>query len=200
VHVVPVLWRRSWCAILHARPMTHKIVPLEAVNALVTEPSTAYGIEEFTDVAVLDIKSETQDWGAGLDVLVDGCLVLGFTKIVLRLEQAEIASSFLVACIVSAWQRLIERAGTLVICGLTENAYKRLQELIDPNRFNIYKDIDACVDWLDSTYNRALEESFPRVVKCSECGAASQITNRGNYLCDECGRTYLVTERGELLF
>lgn len=180
--------------------MKHKILPLETVNTLLTEPSVAFGVEERPDVAVLVLESATQDWGASLDSVVAGCLVLGFRKMILELEKAEISSSFLIACIASAWQRLIETGGTLVICGMSENAYARFQDLIEPSLFNIHKNLDESVDWLDSAFELELERNFPRDAKCTECGTVSQVTIRGEHVCVECGMTFLVTERGELLF
>ena len=180
--------------------MKHKVQPLETVNALVTEPSVACGVEGRPDVAVLVFQSPAQDWAAGLDAVVDGCLVLGFRKLILELKKTEISSSFLIACIVSAWQRLLANGGTLVLCGLSGTAYRRFQELIDAGLFNVHDNLDACVDWLDSRFGLELEQNFPRAVKCSECGAASQVARRGEHVCTECGTTYLVTERGELPF
>jgi hypothetical protein len=180
--------------------MKHTILALETVNALITEPSIAYGIEKCPDIAVLALKSPTLDWGAGLDALVDGCVVLGFKKIILDLKETEISSSFLIACVVSAWHRLIENGGTLVICGLSEGAYKRFQELIEPRLFNMYDNLDVCIDWLDSVFGLELDRNFPRDVKCTECGTVGQVAKRGEHLCTECGVTYLVTERGELPF
>jgi anti-anti-sigma regulatory factor len=180
--------------------MKHKILPLETVNALITEPSICFGVDERPDVAALVLKSSTKEWSEGLDAVVEGCIVLGFRKIVLDLEETEISSSFVIACIVSAWQRLIESGGTLVICGLTESAYKRFQELVEPSLFNIHENLDECVDWLDYAFGPELESNFPRVVHCTACGAVGQVARRGDHLCTECGMTYLVTERGELLF
>jgi hypothetical protein len=180
--------------------MKHTTVPLETVTALVTEPSVALGFEEHPDVAVLALKSETGDWGSGLNAVVDGCLVLGFRKLIFQMEEAEISSSFLIACIVSAWQRLIEGGGTLVISGLSKRASARFHELIEPGLFNIHDNLDASVEWLDSAFPLELEENFPRTVRCTECGAVSQVARRGDHLCDDCGMTYLVTERGEIPF
>jgi DNA-directed RNA polymerase subunit RPC12/RpoP len=180
--------------------MKYSILPLETVNALVTEPSVAFGIGGRPDIAALSIKSPTRDWGAELDAVVDGCLVLGFKKIVLDLREAEITSAFSIACIASAWQRLINHDGTLAIYGLAPNPYVRFQELIEPTLFNVHENLDACIDWLDSGFRLDLERNFPRIAKCSACGAVGQIANRGDHVCTECGMTYLVTERGELPF
>jgi DNA-directed RNA polymerase subunit RPC12/RpoP len=196
------LYWREWLshATLCIDHMKHTILPLETVNALVTEPSVAFGIEGRPDIAALSIKSPTGEWGSKLDAVVDGCLVLGFTKMVLDLQQAEIATSFSIACIASAWQRLINHDGTLVMYGLTPTASLRFQELIEPGLFNVHENLDACVDWLDSGFRQDLERNFPRIAKCSTCGAVGQIANRGDHVCTECGMTYLVTERGELPF
>ncbi len=180
--------------------MMRNTIPLETVNALITAPSVAFGIEEHPDVAVLFFRSPTQDWGVGLNAVVDGCLVLGFNRIILQLEETEISSSFLIACIASAWQRLIENRGTLVICGLKEAAYKKFQELIEPRLFNVYESLDACVDWLDTGFGREIAGNFPRAAKCVECGTVGEVAKRGDHVCIECGTTYLVTERGELPF
>ncbi|MGA2639423.1 MAG: hypothetical protein ABSG21_00815 [Spirochaetia bacterium] len=180
--------------------MKHKIIPLETVNALVTEPSTAFGIETRPEVAILCLKTRSGDWSMELDAVVSGCIVLGFKRIILDLRDADISSSFQVACIVSAWHLLIDVGGTLLLCGLSENAHKKLQDLSESKLFNIVEDMDEGIDWLNSAFGKELKKSFPRQAKCTECGKEGRVFKRGDHVCDGCGMTYLVTERGELLF
>ena len=179
--------------------MKYVIVPLETVNALVTEPSRAFGIAGRADIVVISVASPPNDWGTELDDVVDGCLVLGFNKLVLDLEQTQISSSFLIACIASAWQRLIDNDGTLAFYGLSKSADEQLRGLIDPALFNIFGSLDECIDWLESEGTK-FEGNFPRPAQCAACGVAGQVGSRGEHVCAECGTTYLVTERGELLF
>jgi hypothetical protein len=180
--------------------MKYSILPLETVNALETEPSVAFGIEGRPDIVALSIKSPTREWGAELDAVVDGCLVLGFKNVVLDLREAAMASSFSIACIASAWQRLIDHDGTLAMYGLAPAPYARFQELIEPSLFNVHENLDSCLDWLDSGFRLDLARNFLRIAKCGSCGAVGQVANRGDHVCTECGTTYLVTERGELPF
>jgi hypothetical protein len=179
--------------------MKYNLQPLEAAGALLVAPSVAFGIEGHPDVAILDIKSQTENWGLDLDSVVKGCLVLGFNRIILNLADAAVSSSFVIACIASAWHNLVENRGTLVLC-MKESARKGFQELTETTLFNIYEETDACVDWLDSEFPREIRNNFPRGAKCAECGAIGQVGRRGDHVCAECGTTYLVTERGELRF
>ena len=178
----------------------HGTFDLETVNALLTEPSHAIGVGGHPDVAVLVLKSSASHWGTGLDAVVDGCLVLGFRKIVARLDEADVSSSFHVACLASAWHRLIDNGGTLVLSNLTEEKYREFAGLIDPALFNIHATVDESIDWLDGAYETELGARLPRVVTCSGCGSSGQVSTRGEHLCTECGMTYLVTERGEISF
>ena len=111
--------------------MKHTIQPSETLNALLAEPSVAFGLEGRPDVAIIDIRTQSQDWAVGLDAVVRGSMVLGFRILVLNLEKVGISSSFEIGCIVSSWQMLIDREGTLCICGLSEKALAELQELTD---------------------------------------------------------------------
>src|SRR5271157_779137 len=163
-----------------AHKMKHNTFPLETVNALVTEPSVAIGIDGHPDVAVLVMMSSSPHWGMGLEAVVDGCLVLGFRKIILDLKEADISSSFHVACVASAWKLLIDNGGTLVIFGLAGSRYELFRGLIDPRLFNLLDDLDGCVDWLDTGFQKELEESLPRVAKCIECGSVGQVSTRGD--------------------
>jgi anti-anti-sigma regulatory factor len=180
--------------------MKHKSIPLEIVNALVTIPSTAFEIEAYPELAILCLQTHSGDWGMELESLISGCIVLGYKKIILDLKDADISTSFQIACIISAWHLLIEVEGTLLICGLTEQARKGLQKLSEPKLFNVFTDMDEGVDWLDSTFEKELKQNFPRTAECKGCGTEGDVSERGDYVCDRCGKTYLVTERGELLF
>ena len=179
--------------------MKYATIPLDTVNALVIEPSSAFGIAGRHEIAVLSVRSSENAWGAHLDNVVDGCLVLGFNRIILDLEHAKVSSSFLIACLASAWQRLISNNGTLVLYGLAPASFELLRGLVNPELFNIFDTLDDCVDWLEQEGGE-LERSFPRAAQCSACGAGGQVGSRGEHLCTECGMTYLVTERGELPF
>jgi hypothetical protein len=179
--------------------MKNNIVPLETVNALVFAPSLAFGVEGHPDVVIIDMKSSEQDWATGLDAVVGGCLVLGFKKMILKLPEAEAFSSFVLACIATAWLRLVENGGTLVICGLSESASKRFEELAEPRLFNMHGNLDSAIDWLTSGFEIEVSQGFPRTAKCHECGTVGHVVRRGDHSCPECGMTYLVTERGELL-
>jgi hypothetical protein len=176
----------------------HDTFDLETVNALLTEPSHAIGVEGHPDVAVLVLKSSHVHWGTGLDEVVNGCLVLGFKKIIARLDEADISSSFHIACLASAWQRLIDNGGTLILSNVTGETYRHFAELIDPALFNIHATLPESVNWLDEAYEAELSERLPRVVTCSGCGGVGQVSSRGEHLCTDCGATYLVTERGEI--
>ena len=174
--------------------------PLETLNALLAEPSVAYGLEGHPDVAIIDIGMQSQDWATGLDAVVRGSMVLGFRNLILNLEKVGISSSFEIGCIVSSWQLLIDREGTLCICGLSKKALADLQELTDLGQFNLFDEMESCINWLDSTFPTELKRNFPRTAKCTECNAVGEVSKRGEHVCDNCGITYLVTERGELLF
>jgi hypothetical protein len=176
----------------------HDTFDLETVNALLTEPSHAIGVEGHPDVAVLVLKSSNDHCGTGLDEVVDGCLVLGFRKIIARLDEADISSSFHIACLASAWQRLIDNGGTLILTNVAGKKYRHFAELIDPSLFNIHETLHESVDWLDDAYEAELAGRLPRAVTCSGCGVVGQVASRGEHLCTECGATYLVTERGEI--
>jgi hypothetical protein len=180
--------------------MKYKRIPLDIVNALVTIPSDAFEIEAHPDVAILCLQTHPRDWGIELEGLVSGCIVLGFKRIVLDLHAADISTSFQIACIISAWHLLIEVGGTLLLCGLTEKTHKNLYDLSELRLFNVHKDIDESIDWLDSAFAFELKRNFPRKAKCTKCGHESEVSGRGAYVCDACGMTYLVTERGELIF
>jgi hypothetical protein len=180
--------------------MKHELQPLETVNALVTEPSVAFGVEGRPDLAILVMRTKVEHWTEGLDSLVAGCLVLGFRNVILQMDGVGLDSSFQIACVVSAWQQLIEASGTLALCGLSAEASRRLQELVEPRLFNLFDSVDAALDWLESSFTRELTANFPRSSTCGKCGAAGTVTRRGDHMCPECGMTYLVTERGELLF
>lgn len=179
--------------------MKHDIHSLDTVNALLTEPSTAFSVHGRTDVAIIRVGGASE-WAAELDRVAAGCLVLGFRSIVLDMANTEIGSSFQVACLGSAWHLLLDRGGTLAICGVSTPALERLQGLVDTRLFNIMDTMDAAIDWIDSGFPEDVQKSFPRTVTCSECGATGEVQGRGDHLCPSCGMTYLVTERGELLF
>ena len=180
--------------------MKHTMQPSETLNALLAEPSVAFGLEGRPDVAIIDIRTQSQDWAVGLDAVVRGSMVLGFRILVLNLEKVGISSSFEIGCIVSSWQMLIDCEGTLCICGLSEKALAELQELTDLGQFNLFRELDTCIEWLISTFPTELERNFPRTAKCTECSTVGEVSKRGEHVCDNCGITYLVTERGELLF
>jgi hypothetical protein len=180
--------------------MRHNTVSLYAVNALVSEPSTAFGVEERPDVAILCLHNPSEDWSVQLEAIVSGCIVLDLKKIILDLRDTEIATPFQIACIVSAWHLLIDVGGTLLISGLSEHADTSMRELSEPGLFNLFADVDESIDWLDTGFAEQLKANFPRTAKCSVCGTEGGVSNRGDHLCDGCGQTYLVTERGELPF
>ncbi|HET6451206.1 MAG TPA: STAS domain-containing protein [Spirochaetia bacterium] len=179
--------------------MTNEIQPLETVNALLIEPSAAFGVAGHPDLAVIRVGA-APEWATELDRVVAGCVVLGFRTVILQLEGAEIASSFHIACLASAWRLLIDRGGTLVLCQLSEAARRRLGELVEESQFNIFDSVEDAIEWLDTAYVPQMHKSFPRAVKCVECGAGGEVSRRGDHVCTECAVTYLVTERGELLF
>jgi hypothetical protein len=180
--------------------MKHELQPLETVNALVTEPSVAFSVEGRPELAILVMRTKVDHWTEGLDSLVSGCVVLGFRHVILQMDGVGLDSSFQIACVVSAWQQLIDASGTLMLCGLSAEASRRLRELVEPRLFNLFDGVDAALDWVESRFERELAASFPRETKCGKCGAAGTVTRRGDHMCPECGMTYLVTERGEILF
>ena len=180
--------------------MKHEVLPLETVNALLTEPCKAFGAPGHPDVAIIRLGASPHDWATGLDRVIAGILVLGFRTVVLEMKEEEIASSFQIACLASAWKALLERGGTLVLCELSAAATQRLGELIDTGQFNIFETVDDSIEWLDTSFVVQMHKSFPRSVTCVECGSPGEVQRRGDHVCTECGFTYLVTERGELLF
>jgi anti-anti-sigma regulatory factor len=180
--------------------MKHDILPLETVNALLTEPSTAFGAAGHPDIAIICLGAPSQEWATELERVVGGCLVLGFRTVVLEMDRAEVSSSFQVACLASAWQHLMDRGGTLVLCRFSQAAARHLEDLIETSQFNIFDTVDESIDWLDTAFVPQVHKRFPRVVTCAECGSPGEVRRRGDHVCTECGVTYLVTERGELLF
>ncbi len=120
--------------------------------------------------------------------------------VVLEVGESQIGSSFQVACLASAWKLLVDRGGTLALCGLSKSAHSSLQGVVETSLFNIFDTVDAAIDWLGSGFAADMEKNFPRAVKCGECGSQGEVAHRGDHVCTGCGMTYLVTERGELLF
>lgn len=179
--------------------MSHTYLQLDAVNALLTEPSTALGVEADPEVAILCIQNRSGSWAIELEALVSGCIVLGFKKVVLDLGEARIATPFQTACVISAWHLLIEVGGTLLLCGV-EHGYEGLVGDTERRLFNLLPNKDEAVDWLASVFVKELEQNFPRTARCMTCGTESRVSKRGDHVCDACGMTCLVTERGELLF
>ena len=180
--------------------MKHDVLPLETVNALLTDPSRAFSVAGHPDLAIIRPGATAPEWAAELDRLAAECAVLGFRTLVLHLEGLTVSTSFEIACLVSAWKLLMDRGGTLVLCGLSEAARTRLEELVQTSQFNLFDGVDESVDWLDTGFVPQVHKSFPRAVKCTECGALGEVQHRGDHMCPDCGFTYLVTERGELLF
>jgi len=180
--------------------MKHEVLPLETVNALLTEPSRAFGVAGHPDVAIIRLGASPHEWATELDRVVAGVLVLGFRTVVLQMNGEEISTSFQVACVASAWKLLMDRGGTLALCELSGAATQRLGNLVDTGQFNIFETVDDSIEWLDTVYVMEMHERFPRSVTCQECGSPGEVRRRGDHVCSECGFTYLVTERGELLF
>ena len=90
--------------------------------------------------------------------------------------------------------------GTLALCALSASSFDELARLTEPALFNVFRDVDAGIDWIAARLAGLLMRGFPRKRRCLECGTDSQVAKRGEHVCDECGMTYLVTERGELQF
>ena len=173
---------------------------INEMSALITEPSSAIGIEALPDVAVLSIHSRDEAWASQLEGIMSGGIVLGFRKMVLDLQHASLSSAFQVACLVSAWHLLVNAEGTLAISGLSAAGKSALGDEHDPALFNLFMDADEALDWLERGFDDAIKRSLPRACRCGACGAEGKVEKRGNYLCDNCGLTYLVTEKGELPF
>jgi hypothetical protein len=180
--------------------MIHKAVPLDEINALATEPSTAQGVESLPDVAILRIATAESDWGTQLDRVVSGCLVLGYRKIVVDLQGSSISTAFQIACLVSAWHLLVAAGGTLILSGLSPEDLAELGKEFDPTLFNLSQDVDEGIDWLEAGFEEDVRQNFPREARCRDCGSVGTVARRGDHVCDDCGMTYLVTERGELPF
>ena len=180
--------------------MKNKLVPLEEVNALVTEPSIALGVEGQPEVAIVCISAKGPDWSTELERVVSGCIVLGYKRILFDLRGAEVTDPFQIACIISAWHLLVEVGGTFLMSSLSDQSIETLKEQFDPKLFNIFDDIDDGISWIGFGFDQDLKQKFPRIAKCKECGTEGTVHKRGDHLCDECGMTYMITERGELPF
>jgi hypothetical protein len=185
---------------LQVQIMKHARQPLETVTSLLTAPSAGFAVDGSPDTAILHIGPDAPGWAVGLEAATSGCLVLGFKKILLDLEEAGVSTSFEIACIVSSWKLLIDAGGTLALCGLSAASLEELKRLSEPTLFNTLRDVDAGIDWIELDYERFLVRAFPRKAKCVVCGTEGHVAKRGEHVCDGCGMIYLVTERGELQF
>jgi hypothetical protein len=192
--------RRPAYDILLDTTMEYERVPLETVTSLMTSPSVAFAIEGSPDSAILHIGPDAQEWAVGLEAVSTGCLVLGFKNILLDLGEASVSTSFEIACIVSSWKLLIDAGGTLALCALSALSFEELKRLSEPALFNVFRDLDAGIDWVKRDYEEFLLHAFPRDEKCLECGTEGQVAKRGEHVCGGCGIIYLVTERGALQF
>jgi hypothetical protein len=187
--------RGAWYCV--GSTMKYTLASQDAVNALLAAPSVAFGVQECPDIVVLSIHGGDPDWALGLDTVIPGCIVLGYTRLVLDLADAAITTPFHVACIVAAWHALIDAAGTLALSGLSALGLEQLRALVDTGQLNLFPEVAAAVAWLASGYETDVKRSFPRKTTCSECGSEGTVVRRGDHVCDGCGMTFLVTERGE---